>query len=283
MSSKNQNLTRTIEENFDVLWKLFLNFLTLLVVLVIAFPMYWMVNSSLLDVGDVYNIPAPLLPFEPTISHFVNLFTTTSFPSFYVSSIVLTVGVVLLTTSVATLAGYGLTRYRFPYKRLFARSILFGYMFPPILLGIPMYIIWRQVGLINSYPGTILAVTGTGLPITIWIMWQFFQTVPITLEESAQMAGASRFRAFYEIALPIAKPGIVAISTFSYAHAWGAYTIPKILIVEDSRWPLTVGLDSFVTAQEILWPQIMASAAMALIPSLLFLYFLNEHWKVLEL
>lgn len=283
MSSSNRGLSQAIEENFDRIWELFLNFLTLLVVVVIAFPMYWMVNSSLQYVGEVYNIPAPLLPLEPTFNHFTTLFTETSFPSFYVSSIVLTVGVVTLTTAVATLAGYGLTRYRFPYKRTFARSILFGYMFPPILLGIPMYIIWRQVGLINSYPGTILAVTGTGLPITIWIMWQFFQTVPVTLEESAQMSGASRFRAFYEIALPIAKPGIVAIATFSYAHAWGAYTIPKILIVNDELWPLTVGLDSFVTAQEILWPQIMASAAMALIPSVLFLYFLNEHWKVLEL
>lgn len=95
------------------------------------------------------------------------------------------------------------------------------------------------------------------------------------------MAGASRFRAFYEIALPIAKPGILAIATFSYAHAWGAYTIPKILLVDVGFWPLTLGLESFITQEGVLWPQIMASAGMALIPSFFFLYILHQNWEII--
>lgn len=253
------------------------NGLTLLGVLIILFPLYWMWNSSLVKTEAIYNVPAAIFPFDPTLEHFITLWTNTGFPTYYTSSLILAVGCISLTVTISTLGGYGLTRISFPYKRTFARGILFGYMFPPILLGIPMYILWSEIGLINSYLGVILAVTATGLPFTLWIMWQFFQTVPLTLEESAQMAGSSRFRAFIEIALPLSKPGVVAIATWSYAHAWNAYTIPKILLVDESLWTLTLGLENFVTAQEVLWPQIMGAAAMTLIPSFLFLYTMRKY------
>lgn len=269
--------------NRDRIWGYFLNVLRVVVVLGILFPMYWMVNSALLPVEKVYNIPTMPLPLAPTLEHFRLLFFDTNFPTYYVNSIVLTSGVVLIQTVTSTLGGYGLTRINFPYKRLFARTILFGYMFPPILLSIPMYIIWREVGLINSYIGTILALAGASIPVTLWVMWQFFQTVPHSLEESAQMAGASRFRAFYEIALPQAKPGVIAIATLSYATVWSSYTIPKVLLPNSDLWPLTLGLDSFVQQAQILWPQIMASSAMALIPSFLFLYVLQSHWKIITM
>ena len=265
------------EENRYRVLNVFLNGLTLTGILIILFPLYWMWNSALVPIEDVYDVPAAVFPFNLTFEHFNTLLTATNFPSYYTSSIVLALGSISLVVTVSTLGGYGLTRISFPYKRTFARGILFGYMFPPILLGIPMYILWSQVGLINSYVGVILAVSATGLPFTLWIMWQFFQTVPYTLEESARMAGSTRFRAFIEIALPLSKPGVVAIATWSYAHAWNAYTIPKILLVDENLWTLTLGIDNFVTAQEVLWPQIMGAAAMTLIPSFLFLYTLRKY------
>lgn len=259
-----------------------LNLLTVLVALLILLPVYWVWNTSLHDIGDMYDRPTAFLPTDITLRNFEVLFTQTDFVTFYVNSIILAGGVITLTTVLSTLAGYGLTRLDIPHKRTFARTILFGYMFPPILLAIPMYIIWQGVGLLNSRIGAIIAVTATGLPITIWIMWQFFQSIPISLEESARMAGASRFRAFYEIALPNARPGIIAIATFSYAHAWTAYTIPKILLVGYEQWPLTVGIESFIRQSAVRWPMVMSSIAMALIPSFLFLYILRDKWEVIS-
>lgn len=258
------------------------NFLTVLVALFILLPVYWVWNTSLHDIEEMYDRPTAFLPTDITVTNFEVLFTQTDFVTFYVNSIILAAGVITLTTVLSTLAGYGLTRLDIPHKRTFARTILFGYMFPPILLAIPMYIIWQGVGLLNSRIGAIIAVTATGLPITIWIMWQFFQSIPISLEESARMAGASRFRAFYEIALPNARPGIIAIATFSYAHAWTAYTIPKILLVGYEQWPLTVGIESFIRQSAIRWPMVMSSIAMALIPSFLFLYILRDKWEVIS-
>jgi multiple sugar transport system permease protein len=259
-----------------------LNSLTVLVALFILFPVYWVWNTALHDIEDMYDRPTAFLPTDITFSNFEVLFAQTDFTTFYINSIILAGGVIVLTTVLSTLAGYGLTRLDIPHKQTFARTILFGYMFPPILLAIPMYIIWQEVGLLNSRIGAIIAVTATGLPITIWIMWQFFQSIPISLEESARMAGASRFRAFYEIALPSARPGIMAIATFSYAHAWTAYTIPKILLVGYEQWPLTVGIESFIRQSAIRWPMVMSSIAMALIPSFLFLYILRDKWEVIS-
>ncbi|MFC6989703.1 carbohydrate ABC transporter permease [Haloplanus sp. GCM10025708] len=167
--------------------------------------------------------------------------------------------------------------HRLPQKRTFARTILFGYMFPAILLAIPMFIFWRQLGWINSFIGLIFADTAVSLPFSLWLMWKFFQTVPYSLEESAYMNGATRFRAFYEIALPMAKPGMVAVAVFSYAIAWNEFTIPSVLMVSSDKWVLTIGLYSFTVQNSILWGQLMAASAMTIIPSFLFVFFLQKY------
>lgn len=244
---------------------------------VIVFPLYWMIHTSLLPADRMYNVDAPLIPLNPTLSNYVELFTKTGFITYLVNSIIMGTGVIVTTTVMATLGGYGLTRIDIPYKTAFARGILLGYMFPPILLAIPMYIFWRQIGLLNSYPGAILAITATSLPFSLWLMWQFFQTVPESLEESAQMAGAERFRAFYEIALPLAKPGIIAVGTFSYAVAWNAYTIPKVVLPQQEFWVLTLGVENLVISNQILWPLVMAASAITILPALLFVYTLQKY------
>lgn len=255
----------------------FQNFLTATGLFVILFPMFWMVSTALRPTKYTLTRPTPLLPPEIAFTQFQLIIFDSKFPTFYYNSIVTTLGVVILTTTIATLGGYGLTRIRFPYKRGFARIILFGYMFPAILLAIPMFIFWRQLGIINSFPGLILAMTARALPFALWLMWKFFQTVPYSLEESAQMAGASKFRAFYEIALPMAKPGVIAIAIFSYALSWNEYTIPKILMPEANKWVLTVGLDSFVQQDFVAWGQIMSASILMMVPSFLFIFFLQKY------
>lgn len=255
----------------------FLNLLTLGAVLLIAFPLFWMFSTALRPDAALYTTPSSLIPETVSFEQFRTLFTNTDFPTYLLNSIILAAGVVGLTTTAATLGGYGLTRIDIPHKKFFARTIIFGYMFPPILLAIPMFIFWRKLGMINSYPGLILAVTATSLPFSLWMMWKFFQTVPKSLEESAMMAGAPRFRAFYEIALPMAKPGMIAVAVFSYAIAWNAYTLPTVLMSDSSKWPLTVGIQAFLQTDAISWGALMAANAIAVIPSFLFVFFLQKY------
>lgn len=253
-----------------------LNVLLAIVLVLILFPIYWMIATSLFHSNDLFTLPMPLFPSDPTLVEYRAVLET-EVVQWYTNTVLVSAGIVLLTTTAATLGGYGLARLDIPYKKTFARVILFGYMFPPILLSIPMFIFWRQLGLINSLPGIILAQTATTLPFSLWLMWQFFQTVPYSLEESAMVGGSSRFRAFVDVALPMAKPGMIAVAIFSFAIAWGAYTIPSILLTDSSKWVLTLGLASFTEAESVLWGQIMAASTLFVLPTFFFMYYLQKY------
>lgn len=245
--------------------------------LIVIFPLFWMFSTALRPQGQMFATPVPLIPGELTLEHFRALLDQSLFVTFYMNSVIIALGVVLLTTLTATLGGYGLTRLDIPFKRTFARTILFGYMFPPILLAIPMFLLWREIGVMDTYIGLILAETAISLPFSLWLMWKFFQTVPYSLEESAITAGASRFRAFYDVALPMSKPGMIAVAVFSYAVSWNAYTMPKVLMVTETKWPLTIGIHSLTQQQTVYWGQVMAASALVILPAFVFVYFLQKY------
>ncbi len=242
----------------------------------LMFPIYWMLATSILQPNNLFTIPTPLFPANPTLETYRQVFQS-EIMIWYKNTIILAAGVVSITTVAATLAGYGLARLSIPYKKTFARLILFGYMFPPILLSIPMYILWRQVGLLNSLSGVIIAQCATTLPFAIWLMWQFFQTVPYSLEESARMSGSTSFQAFYDVALPLAKPGMIAVAIFAFAIAWGSFTVPSILLSDSSKYVLTIGLYSFTQQESVLWGQIMAASTLMVLPTFLFVYYLQKY------
>lgn len=241
-----------------------------IIVVTILFPLYWMFTTSIRPIGDVMTRTPTVLPNQLTIQNYERLFLLSEFPEYLTNTILVMIGVVVLTTTLATLGGYGLTRFDIPFQRTFARGILFGYMFPAILLAIPMYILWSQMGLINSFVGLVLAETALALPFSLWIMWKFFQTVPESLEESARVSGASRFRTMVDIALPIAKPGVVAVGIFSFAVSWDQYTLPKILMPQ--TFVLTTGIQSFTQQNTVMWTDIMGATFLASIPSFIFVY-----------
>lgn len=244
---------------------------------VILFPILWMFSTALRPPNEVFTREIQFVPSSISFEHYVSVFLYSKFFTYYRNSILVAAGVVFLTTTFATLGGYGLTRIDIPLKKTFARGILLGYVFPPILLGIPMYIFWVRLGILNTFIGLILAETAAALPFSLWLMWKFFQTVPESLEESAQMAGAPRFRAFYDIALPMAKPGIIAVAIFSYAVSWNAFTIPLIIMNKPEKWPLTVGVFTFMRQNSVEWGQIMAASSMIVLPAFLFVYFLQKY------
>lgn len=243
----------------------------------VIFPIFWMFSTAMRPPQDVFTRSLQLLPPRLSLDHYDTVIFNSKFLRYYLNSLIVSAGVVSLTTVMATLGGYGLTRIDIPHKETFAMVILVGYMFPPILLGIPMYIFWAELGILNSYVGLILAETAIALPFSLWLMWKFFQTVPLSLEESAYAAGASRFRAFVDIALPMSVPGIIAVAIFSYAVSWNAFTIPLIIMSDPNLWPLTVGVFTFVVQNMIQWGAIMAASSMIVLPALLFTYFLQRY------
>jgi len=244
---------------------------------IVLFPIFWMFNTSIRPLETVVTQSPSLLPPTVTLENYEAILLEGEFPIFLKNSLIVAFGVVALTTAFSTLGGYGLARLELRFKRVFARGVLFGYMFPSILLSIPMFIFWRRLGIINSHFGLILAESALALPFSLWLMWKFFQTVPESLEESARMAGASRFRAFADIALPMAKPGMIAVAIFSFSISWNAFTMPKILMPDRQNYVITVGLETLVIGDRLMWGEIMAGSFIAILPALLFIYFLQKY------
>lgn len=246
---------------------------------IILFPLFWIITTSIRPVSEFITRNPQLLPTTLTPRHWIDLFTISNFPTYLKNSFIITAGVVLLTTTFATLGGYGLTRIDIPLKRTFARGVLFSYMFPPVLLAIPMYIVWSHIGLLNTYAGLVLAISARVLPFSLWLMWRFFLTVPYSLEESAQMAGATRFQAFKDIALPNAKPGVIAVAILAFAFAWGDFTMAWILMSDIQMFPITVGIErTFFAGGQIDWGLVLSASSVALVPPLLFVYFLEKYY-----
>jgi len=246
-------------------------------VIVIGFPTYVMLKASIQPELELFSNTFLFLPRNPTLANFAGLFTETSFARFYLNSIVAALGTMIISVVSATLAGYSLTRFSFPGKKRLAQSVLFSYMFPPLLLALPMFMIWRDLQLLNSYPGIILAHSAHALPFDIWLMWKFFQTVPISYEESAWIYGASRLRAMRDVAIPMALPGIIAVSIFSFAISWSDFTFANLLLTQESMKTLPIGMLGFIEQQAVNWGLIMSASVMMALPAFLLVYFLQSY------
>jgi len=251
--------------------------LAALVTLIFAFPIYWLVLSSLKEPNAIRAWPPSLFTLDLTLENFRLLITDTNFPRWFKNSVIITSGNVLLTISLSTAAGYALTRYDIPQKKNLARMLLLTYMFPPILLGIPYFVVFDFIGLQNTLLGIVLAHASLSLPFGTWIMWQFFQTVPISWEESAWACGAPRFRSMIEIALPGAFPGIVAVAIFTFSVSWNDFTLAFMLTTDPSVRVLTVGIRDFMTGGRVLWGDLTAAGTLLVLPPMFLVFFLNRY------
>jgi multiple sugar transport system permease protein len=226
-------------------------------VIVVGFPTYVMLKASIQPELELFSNTFLFIPRNPTFGNFAGLFTETSFARFYLNSIVAALGTMVISVVSATLAGYSLTRFT--------------------LLALPMFMIWRDLQLLNSYPGIILAHSAHALPFDIWLMWKFFQTVPISYEESAWIYGASRLRAMRDVAIPMALPGIIAVSIFSFAISWSDFTFANLLLTQESMKTLPIGMLGFIEQQAVNWGLIMSASVMMALPAFLLVYFLQSY------
>lgn len=250
-------------------------------ILYIIFPVYWLLLNTFQPLSQLYSNPQLIPdPRAMTIQNFVALIEETIFATYFKNSIIVAFGATILTTTFATFGGYGLTRSSINIKKRqnLARGLLFLYMFPPVLLGVPLYGIFYNLGLLNSYIALMIAHLALTLPLCLWIMWQYFQSIPIAYEESAWVNGASRVRTLFEIIIPAAKPGIAAVIIFSFAFSWNDFTFAVILMTEQSMKTIPVGMAGFTRDYQTLWGKILAGSVLAMIPSFIVLLFGQKYF-----
>ena len=235
-------------------------------VVAVGFPLYWMTASSFMPPTELFARVARLLPKAPTLQNYHELLERTAFPTYFRNSTVVAVIATVGAVALATLAGYGLTRFEFPGKTWVARSVIFTYMFPPILLSIPLFVLLKRIGLVNSHLGLALAHMSFALPFAMWLAMIFFQAVPVDLDEAAMVDGASRLGALWRVVLPLATPGIVANAVFVFVLSWNDYLFSVVLVVEETRKTLPVGVAGFADSTSVEWGLMMAGGVLITLP-----------------
>ena len=245
-------------------------------VLVIAFPLFWMLSTSLKPNDETFAMPPTLLPAHPTLEQFRRLLTETPFITFFLNSVIVGLCTTAVVVSVAVLGAYGLVRFRFLGRELIAHLVLFTYLLPAVLLLLPLYLIVSRLGLANSLAGLVIAYTTFALPFALWLLRSFIAAIPIDLEEAAMVDGAGRLRAFLEVVIPQALPGIISTALFTFILSWNEYLYAMVFINVDSSKTLPPGVLTMLNQnQDVEWALLMAASV--LMPVLVMFAFLQSH------
>jgi multiple sugar transport system permease protein len=240
-------------------------FLTLL-------PIIWLVLTSIRPLIEITSPRLILLPRDPTLQNYVDVFTRYKTTEYLTNSIVVSLGVVITNLIIGPPAAYALARFRFPGERLVLALIIVFRMIPVVTAMIPLFIVFSVLGLLNTYVGLILAHTAFKLPVTIWVLRSFFMDVPKELDESARVDGCSTFGALVRIALPLVKPGLAAAGVLAFLWTWNDLIVTLIMSTSDASVMLPLGLTKFVLEYGVDWGPMTAAGVVVFIPTLAFIF-----------
>ena len=233
-------------------------------------PLLWMAITALKPPAEVITYPPVIIPREPTLRNFSKLFEESLILTFLRNSLVTAFASTVLSILIGTMAAYSLTRFEYPGRNKFATAILLGYMFPPIVLIIPFFVWFKALNLTDNYLGLIITYVALGLPFATWLLWAFFQSIPVELEEAAWIDGATRTLAVIHVIFPLALPGVIATSIFTFIVSWNEYLFALILMNTDPMKTLPVGLMDLLNRPMTDWGVIMAAGVVITLPALLF-------------
>jgi ABC-type glycerol-3-phosphate transport system permease component len=240
--------------------------LGLLLTGLIGFPLLWMVVSSFKPAAQLFVSPPRLLPSALTLDWYRNLMLQSDAPTFFKNSLIVGAATTAICLVIGSLAAYGVTRFDFPGKRLFLVGALLSYVFPAIVLFVPIYMIINSLGLIDTLAGVVIAHTILTFPFALWMLRSFFIAIPREIDEAAWVDGASYLVTFAAIILPLALPGVFSVGVFVFVLSWNEYLFASVLITSGSLKTIPVGISEFITSFDVRWGEIMAMGALATIP-----------------
>jgi multiple sugar transport system permease protein len=230
-----------------------------------AFPIYWMVVSSVRAPGQLLTSTS-LVPGPFTFEYYSNLLELTDYPTQFLNSVIVAAVVVVVTMVFSVMIAYAVTRHRVPGKKLIIGAMLYAYMFPPLLIAIPMFSVFAKLGLGDTLASVIISHLTLTLPLGVWFLWGFFKSMPFELEEAAMVDGCTRLGAFLRVVLPLSLPGLITVAIFSFLLSWTDYTFALIMIGSDANKTVPVGLASMIGSFDLRWGEIMAGSTLIALP-----------------
>ena len=246
-------------------------------------PMLWMVLTSIKTQFAALQYPPEWWPSNPTISQYTTLLDPTSdvgrefltylWNSVWVSTITTILGVI-----VAVPAAYAFSRFRFPGRRWLFYAVLLRNMFPAVVFLIPLFIMMRWLHLVNTQWSLVLTYLTFGLPLSIWLLKGFYDNIPVQLEQAARIDGATRFKAFILVVMPLSSPGIIATAIYSFIVSWNEYVYALTFLNDKDKLTLPVGLQRFFAEYATNWPGLMAASFIMSVPVVVMFQVLQKYF-----
>jgi multiple sugar transport system permease protein len=241
------------------------------------FPLYWLLKVSVTPNDLLYSEGVRMWPSRASFDHYAFVLEHSDFPKFFMNSVIVSASTAFIVTILASLAGYALSRFIFRGKYWIVVLMLLTQMFPLVMLVAPIFKMLSPLGLTNSLGGLIIVYVAFNVPFATFLMQSFFDGIPKDLEEAAMIDGATRFRAFRQIILPLTLPGIAATLGFVFTAAWSELLFALMLISGADSSTFPVGLLSFVSKFSVDFGQMMAAGVMALVPACLFFLLIQRY------
>jgi multiple sugar transport system permease protein len=250
----------------------------LLVLFVALFPLLWMLLSSFKPNSELFQRPPRMLPQNPTWAHYVELFRYTRFPIYFFNTFVVAVSSAVLGIVVSVCAVYSVSRFNFIGAKAFAFGTLFIYMLPPILLAIPFFRIWFNLGMTNSLTALAITYLTITLPFSLWMLRPYIESIPRALEEAAMIDGCTRFQAFLAVIIPQTWPGIVAAFVFTFVVVWNELLYALLLVTDEGKRTVSLGIAALILETSVYsWGLVNAAGVVATIPVLVLFSFVTKH------
>lgn len=243
----------------------------------IIVPILWMVSTSLKSEDAIWDTPIEVIPSEPTLFNFKNLWSTHPFLKYLENSLIVVCTSTLISVAISTFAGYGISRFKFRGRGVYMSFLLATQLFPSIMLLIPYYKIFMTVGLIDNITALIITYVSFTIPFCTWMMRGYFAGISKDLDQAAAIDGAGRIRVFSSVILPIAWPGVAATAIYAFIAGWNEYLFAMAFINTDTNKTVSLGIGQLIGEYRILWGELMAGALYALIPMAIIFIFFNRY------
>ena len=246
---------------------------------VLLFPLYWALITSLKTEQEIFQNPPTFYPHVLNSKSYAAQVETGDFNMFrsFANSFLISVGATVIAVVLAVPASYGIAKYHFKGQKVMLLSFLVTQMLPVSVLLTPMFIMFKNMHVYNTWVAAVLADATIGIPFSVLILKNYFSSIPKDLEEAAYLDGCNKFTAFIRILIPIAKPGVMVCAIFSFLYAWGDLAYGMTFILDQEKRPITAGIFNFMGQYGTKWSYLTAFAVVTIIPVALIFIFMQKY------